>query len=58
MRRNPRPYRSIDRRRLAMDIIEREARATASRIAIEATRDRDLLPTLATLKLPKPLPRK
>lgn len=41
-RRNPRPYRSVDRRKLAMDIIEREARATAmaSRGAMEGALNR------------------
>lgn len=56
MRRNPRPFRPIDRRRLAIEIIEREARSTpiSSQRAIEGTRDRDLLPRgLPTLKLPK-----
>ena len=56
MRRNPRPYRAIDRRKLAMDIIEREARAgaMASRGAMEGARDREMLPrNLPTLRLPK-----
>lgn len=57
MRRNPRPYKSsFDRRRLAIEIIEREARAAplSSQIAIETARDPELLPRdLPTLRLPK-----
>jgi len=33
MRRNPRPFRPVDRRRLVMDNIEREARSMASEAA-------------------------
>ena len=60
MRRNPRPLRPIDRRRLAMDIIERETRGAlepiSSQTAMKGARDRAALGRdLPTLRLPEKL---
>lgn len=52
MRRNPRPFHSVDRRRLAIEIIEREARSMSisSQSAMEGMRDRLLQRTSSPVK--------
>lgn len=56
MRRNPRPFRPVDRRRLAMDMIEREARAASmsSQAAIEGAINREHAGVWPRLTLPPP----
>ncbi|MGH8519855.1 MAG: hypothetical protein ACREU9_00115 [Gammaproteobacteria bacterium] len=48
MRRNPRPLRPVDRRKLVMDRIEREARSMGSDAAVLGAASRGK-PTILTL---------